>query len=315
VVCHPQGSLLGLEAALRVVRVRLPRGRRELLAESCSRYLGRTTRASPGIIWRVSDVVQSADGIPIAFESAGTGGRALVFIHGWSCDRAYWKAQVPAFADRHRVVALDLAGHGESGGGRAAYTMAAFGADVAAVMDHLGLEDAVLIGHSMGGDAILETALLRTDQVRGLVWVDTYATLGTPRTPEEVQEFTDSFRPDFVARIDRLVRRFFPETSDPELIEWIMADMSSASPEIALDVFPRAIGNHGRVLELLPQLRVPLVSINPDYWPVDADALLRHGVADVLVMSGVGHFLMMEDPDRFNLLLDEALRRLDSASA
>lgn len=125
---------------------RLPRGRRELLAESCSRYLGRTTRASPGIIWRVSDVVQSADGIPIAFESAGTGGRALVFIHGWSCDRAYWKAQVPAFADRHRVVALDLAGHGESGGGRAAYTMAAFGADVAAVMDHLGLEDAVLIG-------------------------------------------------------------------------------------------------------------------------------------------------------------------------
>lgn len=263
----------------------------------------------------MTDVVHSPDGIPISFESAGSGEPALVFVHGWSCDRGYWRGQLPAFADRYRVVALDLAGHGDSGSGRAAYTMEAFGADVAAVIDELALDDVVLIAHSMGGDAILETALLRPERVSGLVWVDTYGTLGTPRTEEEVEAFTDSFRADFVARTQRLVRGMFPPTADAKLVDWIANDMSSAPPEIALDVFPRAIGNHGRVLALLPQLRVPVLSINPDYWPVDADALRRHGVLDVLVMPHSGHFLMMEDPERFNRLLEEALQRIGIGTA
>lgn len=263
----------------------------------------------------MSEIVLAPDGIPISFETAGSDERALVFVHGWSCDRGYWKGQLPAFADRYRVVALDLAGHGESGAGRAAYTMGAFGADVAAVIDRLPLDDVVLIGHSMGGDAILETALLRPERVRGLIWVDTYATLGTPRTEEEVEAFTDSFRPDFVARTQRLVRGMFPPQADAKLVDWIANDMSSAPPEVALDVFPRAIDNHGRVLEVLPQLGVPLVSINPDYWPVDGDAMHRHGVRDVLVMPDSGHFLMMEDPKRFNRLLEEALQRIGQGTS
>ena len=188
--------------------------------------------------------------------------------------------------------------------------MEAYGADVAAVIDQLSLDDVVLIGHSMGGDVILETALIRPEQVRGLIWVDTYATLGTPRTEEEVEAFVASFQPDFVDRTRRLVSRFFGPGADPELAEWIATDMSSAPPDIAMDVFPRAIGNHGRVLEQLPRLRTPLVSINPDYWPVDVDALRSQGVDEVFVMQGAGHFLMMEDPERFNVLLDEALGAL-----
>jgi pimeloyl-ACP methyl ester carboxylesterase len=258
----------------------------------------------------VSEIVRTPDGIPISFTSSGSGSRALVFVHGWSCDRHYWDAQVPAFADRYRVVAVDLPGHGESGSGRAAYTMEEYGADVAAVMDNLGLDDAVLIGHSMGGDVILETALMRPYQMRGLIWVDTYSTLDTPRTEEEIETFAASFDPDFVDRTRRLVARFFPPTADLELVEWISADMASAPPEIAMDVFRRAIGNHGRVLEVLTQLRTPLVSINPDYWPVDVDALKSHGVAEVFVMPGVGHFLMMEDPARFNAALETEIQGL-----
>ncbi len=97
------------------------------------------------------DVAASADGIPLAYEVHGTGRPALVFVHGWSCDRRYWSKQIDYFAQRYQVVVLDLAGHGESGLGRRAWTIPAFGQDVVAVVEKLGLKEAVLIGHSMGG--------------------------------------------------------------------------------------------------------------------------------------------------------------------
>src|SRR5882762_1994438 len=94
----------------------------------------------------------SPDGIRIAYEVHGEGTPALVFVHGWSCDRNYWKGQLEPFAEQFKVVAIDLAGHGESELGRKAWTIGAFGADVAAVVKALGLQHVILIGHSMGGD-------------------------------------------------------------------------------------------------------------------------------------------------------------------
>ena len=57
----------------------------------------------------------SPDGIPIVFEDEGSDQRALVFVHGWSCDRSYWSEQMAAFAQIYRVVAVDLPGQGQSG--------------------------------------------------------------------------------------------------------------------------------------------------------------------------------------------------------
>ena len=72
-------------------------------------------------------VVPSKDGTPISYEIYGAGESTLVFVHGWSCDARYWRAQLPHFAENHRVVMLDLAGHGHSGTTRSQYTMRAFG--------------------------------------------------------------------------------------------------------------------------------------------------------------------------------------------
>ena len=116
-----------------------------------------------------------------------------MFVHGWSCDRSYWAAQTRHFSSRYRVVAVDLAGHGESGIGRESWTMEAFGGDVAAVIEGLDLRDAVLIGHSMGGDAIVEAAVPARDVVKGLVWVDVYPSLDEALTPDEVAAFVEPF--------------------------------------------------------------------------------------------------------------------------
>ena len=166
----------------------------------------------------------SADGIPVCYEVRGGGAPALVFVHGWSCDRRYWNAQVDYFADRHQVVAIDLAGHGESGLGRTAWTMPCFGADVVAVVKQLGLR---------------------------------------------------------------------------------------APPEVALDAIKYAVANEPAAVAGLRDATVPVVAINPDDRPSDVESFERHGVK-VVLMSGVGHFLMMEDPVSFNRTLGETIERLEA---
>jgi len=96
-------------------------------------------------------VTQAKDGVQIHYESGGNGSPALVFIHGLNCDRSYWSAQLPVFATTNHMVAIDLAGHGDSGVNRENWAMTNFGADAAAVAHALQLEDIVLVGHSMGG--------------------------------------------------------------------------------------------------------------------------------------------------------------------
>lgn len=256
----------------------------------------------PGIV----AVTASTDRIPISFEATAARDRALVFVHGWSCDRRYWRHQVPAFADDYQVVTLDLAGHGASGAGRSSWTMAAFGADVIAVADALELADMVLIGHSMGGDVIVEAALGLGERVAGIIWVDTYSRLTTPSTTNQVTESLQPFRADFSAATRAFVRGLFPATARPQLVEEIVADMSSAPPDIALDALRHAWSNSGPMMAALPTLDVPVIAINADSGSTDSASLAAFGIQTVIA-TGVGHFLMLEDPDQFDGLLADAL--------
>src|SRR5712692_6781266 len=112
--------------------------------------------------------------------------------------------------------------------------MAAFGGDVAAVVQKLGLEHVILIGHSMGGDVIAEAARKLPGRVTGLVWLDTYKQLGAGRTPEQVQAFVARLRANFADSTRALVRGMFLPSSDRSLVERVAAPMSSAPPAVAL---------------------------------------------------------------------------------
>ncbi|MEX0727204.1 MAG: alpha/beta hydrolase, partial [Planctomycetaceae bacterium] len=120
--------------------------------------------------------VPSADGVVIRYEVRGENENAeqptLVFIHGWCCNRTFWEPQLAHFAKRFQVVAVDLAGHGKSDAGRENWTMEAFGQDVAAVVNDVGADRVILVGHSMGGPVILEAADILGDKVAGLIPVD-----------------------------------------------------------------------------------------------------------------------------------------------
>ena len=255
------------------------------------------------------DYVASADGVRIAYEVHGAGSPSLVFVHGWSCNRTYWSGQLGEFAKRNTVVAIDLAGHGDSGIDRKNWTIPAYGADVAAVVKKLNLKKVVLIGHSMGGDVIAEAALLLPGRVAGLIWVDTYKKLGAGRSPEEVDAFAAKFSPDFAKTTQEFVRSMFVSTSDPALVERVAHQMSSAPPNIAIPSLRAAFGYSREMPATLERLMLPGIAINPDNGPTDVAALKHYGF-DVMIMPGVGHFEMMEDPARFNELLNTAIAKL-----
>jgi pimeloyl-ACP methyl ester carboxylesterase len=90
------------------------------------------------------------DGMKVHYESYGAGRDAVVFVHGWTCDLTFWKAQVPAFAAKTRTLAIDLPGHGRSDAPRTTYSMDLFARAIDAVMRDAGVDRAVLVGHSMG---------------------------------------------------------------------------------------------------------------------------------------------------------------------
>jgi pimeloyl-ACP methyl ester carboxylesterase len=253
-------------------------------------------------------VATSADGIRLVYEVHGTGTPALVFVHGWSCDRSYWDGQVRLFARRFQVVTVDLAGHGDSGRGRERWTMASFGADVAAVADALGLEGMVLIGHSMGGDVVVEAARRLPGRVRAMIWVDTYRELANPLTHAQVLDKLVPFRTDFVQRTRTLVRGMFPSGADRALVERVAADMSAAPLDVALGAAESAWSCGREVAFAVKELGLPCVTINPEEPPTDVGSMERAGV-EVVFMSGVGHFPMLENPQGFNTLLMQVVER------
>ena len=251
----------------------------------------------------------SPDGVEIAYTVYGSGEPAIVFIHGWNCNQSYWKNQVPVISAKYTVVTLDLAGYGQSGVGRENYTMEAFGEDVAAVVNKLGLTKVVLVGHSMGGAVVIEAANRLKGKVIGVIGADTFQNLGITMPAGQVEPFLKPFRENFTEKVKSFVKSMFLPNSDSLLVKKVSADMSSSSPRIALSAMENMFADDGTAA--LKEFSVPLISINCDRYPILEESnrkiVKRY---DLKMMHGVGHFVMLEDPVKFNSLLQESIEEL-----
>jgi pimeloyl-ACP methyl ester carboxylesterase len=258
-------------------------------------------------------VVLSKDGTSISYEVTGTGKPTLVFVHGWSGDARYWRAQVPVFSKKYRVVTLDLAGHGHSGTTRTRYTMDAFGEDLRAVVEATGSKKVILIGHSMGGSVIAEAARLMPDRVIGLIGVDTLENIEYPLTRDELQKMIAPLEKDFRSGSRQFVAEMiYPET-DPQLREWILSDVSAAPPAVALSAINEMMKQYltGDAAKVFDKIRIPVVTINGDLRPINYAANRRHMFSyDAIVLKNADHFLMMNRPEAFNRALDKAILML-----
>ncbi len=258
----------------------------------------------------IVDSAISADGNAIHYQVQGQDKPALIFIHGWCCDRSYWDAQLPYFAQKYKVVAIDLAGHGESGLNRKEWTMGAFGEDVVAVVNKLDLDQVVLIGHSMGGFVILEAARRIPERLIGLVGVDTLQNFEEKVTQEQIDDLFTPLRANFVEPTRNFVRTMFTPNSDPVLVEKIVADMSSAPQEVGLGALEGYVDfQNNEIIQVLQEVQAPITCINSDQYPTNVEANQHYAPSfKALIMSGAGHFNMIEEPDTFNRLLEETVQ-------
>jgi pimeloyl-ACP methyl ester carboxylesterase len=254
----------------------------------------------------------SADGTAINYYEYRQERQVLVFVHGWSCDASYWRKQVEYFKDKYHMVLVDLAGHGRSGSERENYTMEAFGQDVKAVVESIGAEKVVLIGHSMGALVIAEAARLMPEKVIGLVAIDDLQNVEYPLGEEQFKEMTTPFKEDFKQGVRSFVTGMLRSDNSP-VNEWVISDMSLAEPRVALSAINGSLGGYltGDVAKLFDGLDVPVVAVNADLWPTDVEANRRH-IRDfeLIELDGLDHFLMLKAPERFNPALEQAVKMI-----
>jgi pimeloyl-ACP methyl ester carboxylesterase len=251
--------------------------------------------------------VKTDDGSSIAYGVRGHGEVTMVFVHCWTCNHEFWKPQMEYFSKKHQVVWLDLAGHGLSNSHRDKYTMQEFGKDVAAVVREIQGENVILVGHSMGGPVSIEAAKLLGDKVIGIVGVDTFYTpFQWPGSEEEIDDFVKPFKNDFKAASEQLIRSMFTPEADPDVIAWIVRQMSVADQAMGISAMNEIFRWYAKnVPSDLDHYSKKLFNINGA--PTGKEKPLHESV---VLIHGVGHFVAQVKPDEFNEALNQIVDRI-----
>ena len=215
------------------------------------------------------------------------------------------------FAGDYRVVAIDQAGHGESGKDRKAWTADALAGDVEAVVKALGLKRVILVGHSMGGSVALLAAKRLPGTVIAVIGVDTLQNAEF-KLPEEVRKpILEGVEKDFKGTVRVTIAGLLPEKADAELKTWLQTKAEGQDPKMALALMRDLFGLDTR--KLLKEAKVPVRCINSAggykfFTPTAVETNKKYVDFGAVTIEGVGHHPMLEKPDEFNRKLRDVLK-------
>jgi pimeloyl-ACP methyl ester carboxylesterase/nicotinamidase-related amidase len=259
----------------------------------------------------VKKTLRADDGLEIVGEVCGRDDTALLFLHGWCGDREYWKHQVEVFAADYRVVALDQAGHGESGKGRKAWTADGLAIDVEAVVKALDLKRVILVGHSMGGPVALLAAKRMPGTVVAVVGVDTLQNAEF-KLPEEMRKsILGGAEKDFKGTVRVTFAGLLPEKADAELKKWLELKAEGQDPKMARALMRDLFGLD--TVTAFKEAKVPVRCINSaggyqSFTPTAVETNKKYADFGAVTIEGVGHYPMLEKPDEFNRRLRDVLK-------
>lgn len=259
---------------------------------------------------RSATVVNASDGVPIHYSVQGKGDLALVFIHCWACDRNLWENQVPEFSKKHRVVTVDLPGHGQSGQERKSWSIESYGDDVKTVVTKLDLKRVVLVGSSMGAPIALEAMRRMPERVAAIVPVDSLLNVNEKVPPEQLDAVIKQMQADYKGTTTTLMNQFFFSPRTPAAVkERVLREATSRPPELAVAIL-KAIFAYDAI-PALRETKVPIHAINGDHNPTNLEANRKYAPQfDAAIIKDTGHYPMLENPARFNQLLAEILSKL-----
>ena len=253
----------------------------------------------------IRENIMSDDGVMINYYIKGTEKKALVFVHGYSCSSEYWWPQLEYFSKDHTVIAVDIAGHGKSGLNRQEYSMDAFGNDVTSVIEHLDLEEVVLIGHSMGGPVIVKAANNLGVKTRLIVGVDTFHDLSTEGIGGFARTAVNTmFKVFYESMTEDSIDDFFINKTDEDLARWIRNDALKSPKHISQGTLDALLTMN--YPESLRELSIPIVALNArTFRETKLDSNMNtYKNLQIEFMEDVGHFIMLERPVEFNNWLE-----------
>jgi pimeloyl-ACP methyl ester carboxylesterase len=239
------------------------------------------------------------DGARIHYKNYGKGSDALVLVHGWGCNLGHWRDQIPDFAKRNRVIALDLPGHGLSDKPQISYSMDLFANAIDAVMRDAKVERAVVAGHSMGTPVARQFYRKYPAKTLGIIIVD--GGLRPFGTKEMREQFLAMFRgPNYKEAGAQMFAQMVGSLPAAE-----QERVKSSFGNTPQHVLVSAMENMNQDSLYGPdKMNVPVFAIlaKSPFWQPDTEEFFRSIAPDFELQwwEGVGHFLMMEKPKKFN---------------
>ena len=285
-------------------------------------------------IWRSERVPGEVE---LAIGRAGDGPDPVVCLHGITAQHRAFNAAARYLGPSRGLVGVDLRGRGDSDKPESGYGLETHAADVVRVLDHLGLESAVLVGHSMGGFVALKTALTYPDRVRSLALLDG----GWPRVESKPEEMTEEEKEEAAALEEGLARAFgrldmtfespedylnfwFPDqglTMDdlpPDLADYYLYDLGEveggyrpkASRAAAEEDSPSVSGSSPTAEEMhAVGSPVALVRASQGFFP-DSDPLISDETSEVMAGSlDIREEIVLEGANHYTMLWPEYTKR------
>lgn len=256
--------------------------------------------------------IELAGGLRLRLSDRGDGDRAFVLVHGWKQSHRLWDLTIARLAERHRVVAFDLRGMGESDKPGSHYDFDELSGDLAAILSSLDLNDTTLVGWSMGCTVSLQHMQRGGDRVGRLVLVNGPLRLTTaPDFPYAMSEQTlNAYLDDVASHWPLRERAFVAESlreAEPEHVEWL----TRIALQTPLDVALRVVREQAKLDQrsVVGELDVPVLAVygrHDPYYPVE----LATWIADTaqkgesVIFEKSAHCIPFEEPDRFVSVLE-----------
>jgi pimeloyl-ACP methyl ester carboxylesterase len=248
------------------------------------------------------------DGLRLAYEDRGAGKPSFVFVHGWTCDRSFFAPQAEYFSRRHRVVSLDLRGHGASDKPDGPYSIAARADDVARAIGELGLGKAIAVGHSSGGSIALQLAAAHPDRVAAIVMVDPAPFAFSPELRAGFEGLAAAIEAgDQEPRRQFITQNLFLPTSDRQLVESVANAMLAAPARVAASGLKGIVAFDGAAAAANCKVPALHLAATPPFNPPHLMTQWLPQVVNGWVV-GSGHFSQLEVPDQVNAMIEGFLR-------
>ncbi len=242
----------------------------------------------------------------------------VVFIHGMCFDHRMWLRQIDTLHKHFHVIAYDVRGHGRSGVGDGQYTYRMFVDDLVALLDHLGIERAVLCGLSMGGAIALRTVEIHPERVRALVLCDTHSGADSNEAKYWRELAIKAIKQDGLETFtDEFVRKVFAPATfaiQPGIVEMIRSTIIATSPLAACGAL-LAQAARTDTTSTLSRITVPTLLLAGEEDALTPPSLMRamhekirH--SELCIISGAGHVSNLESPDEFNKFLLQFLEKI-----